>query len=137
MQTETTKSNCDKACDILRRTNDGNDLANGHLSLLEAAVNGHLTENGLTAFDKLHSTVLQGKYKKPDFHGIPDMTIDQEGYVYWRNQQIEHYTLSWAYSQEAKEASEELARRCKILEAHGKPINTATIVWQWLLVNIK
>jgi len=132
MQTETTQSNCDKACDILRRTNDGNDLANEHLSLLQAAVNGHLTEEGLTAFDQLHSTILQGKYKKPDFHSIPDLTIDQSGFVYWKNQQIEHYTLSWAYSQEAKKAAKELVRRCKIIEARGELINTTTVVLQWL-----
>lgn len=126
-----TKNNCDKACDILRLTNDGNYLANEHLSLLEAAVNGFLTEKGQAAFDKLHDTVLQGKYKKPAFHGIPDLTIDQVGYVYWKNQRIEHYTLSLAYSQEAKKQAEELARRCKILEAQGKPVNTRTVVWQW------
>ncbi len=119
-----TKNNCDKACEILRLTNDGNDLANEHLSLLEAAVNGFLTEKGQAAFDELHDTVLQGKYKKPDFYGIPDLTIDQIGYVYWKNQRIEHYTLSWAYSKEAKRQAEELARRCKILEARGEPINT-------------
>ena len=132
MQTERAQSNCDKACDILRRTNDGNDLANEHLSLLQAAVNGHLTEEGLTAFEQLHGTVLQGKYKKPDFHGIPDLTIDQSGFVYWKNQQIEHYTLSWAYSLEAKKAAKELVRRCKIIEARGELINTTTVVLQWL-----
>jgi len=32
---------------------------------------------------------------------------------------------------EAKRQAEELARRCKILEARGEPINTRTVVWQW------
>lgn len=130
MKTET-QNNCDKACDILRRTNDGNDLANEHLSLLEDAVNGFLTEEGQVTFDELYNTVLQGKYKKPDFHGIPNLTIDQEGFVYWKNHRIDHYNLSWAYSLEGKRATEELARRCKILEAEGNPTNTKTVVWQW------
>lgn len=38
--TEEIKSTCDKACEILQRTGDGNSLSPQHLKLTELAVNG-------------------------------------------------------------------------------------------------
>ena len=40
------QSMCDKACEILQRTNDGDDLAPNHLWLVQEMVNGHLNERG-------------------------------------------------------------------------------------------
>ncbi len=40
-------STCDMACDILQRTNDGDDLEPMHLKLIEDAVNGFLNEKGI------------------------------------------------------------------------------------------
>jgi hypothetical protein len=44
-----------KAIEILRATNDGDDLTSKELALLELAVNQRLNPLGLTIFEKLHT----------------------------------------------------------------------------------
>lgn len=120
-------TNCDKALVILQQTNDGNDLSPGHLRLVEAAVNGHLTEEGQVAFDVLHNEVTEGTYQKPWLFGMPGLTIDHEGYVYWKGQCVEHYTF---YDDDSRkrlqEQAAQLCLRCVKLESKGIPINGRT-----------
>jgi len=114
----------------LQATNDGDDLDPRHLKLLENAVNGFLNELGEAAFEELYQSALKG-YKKPWFHGIENLTIDNTGYVKWKGTVVEHYTLSWAYSIEARGQALELARRCVILEARGETPTMNNSVWTW------
>jgi len=123
---------CDKAIEILQATSDGDKLASIDLSLVESAVNGFLTAEGIKAFDKLHETVIAGKYKQPWFHGIENMTIDHVGYIYWKGVIVEHFEQPWANSKEAKENANELKRRCEILESKGIPLNVTTVIWNWV-----
>ena len=120
----------DKALEILRKTNDGNDLDPVDLKLVEMAVNGWINEAGEVAFDELHRRVVQG-YKKPWFHGIEHLTINHVGYVFWKGKEVEHYTLSWAYSEDAKKSALELAERCRILEARAVEVNCTNAIWNW------
>jgi hypothetical protein len=126
------ENTCDKAIEILQATSDGNQLAPYDLSLVEGAVNGFLTAEGIEAFNKLHETVAAGEYKQPWFHGIENLTIDHVGYVYWKGAIVEHYEQPWAYSKEAKESAQELKRRCEILESKGIPLNITTVIWKWV-----
>ena len=122
----------DQAIEILQRTNDGDDLSPTHLWLVQEAVNGGLNAKGLAEFEKLYNTCTsEAGYKKPWLHGIEHLTIDHEGFVRWKGKQVEHYESPWSHSEEAKEAAEELARRCRILEARGQEVNTTTAVWNW------
>jgi len=125
------ENTCDKAIAILQATSDGDNLAPLDLKLVESAVNGFLTEEGIKAFNRLHETVIAGKYKQPWFHGIENMTIDQVGYIYWKGIVVEHYERPWAYSEEAKESAKELERRCKILESKDIPLSVTTAIWRW------
>lgn len=122
--------NIDKALEILQKTNDGDDLAPEHLYLLELAVNGFLSEKGQEVFDGLYSTVQEG-YKKPWFHGIENLTQDLEGYIYWKGFYVEHYTLSWSQSEEARQSALELAERCKYLESIGVQPSVNSAIWDW------
>jgi hypothetical protein len=74
---------CEIACEIIRATNDGDDLAPEHLKLVEMAVNGFLNEKGWQAFKDLHEQVKAG-YKKPWAFGVENLTQDHEGYIYWK-----------------------------------------------------
>ena len=114
----------------MQATNDGDDLDPRHLKLLENAVNGFLNELGEAAFEELYQSALKG-YKKPWFHGIENLTIENSGYVKWKGTVVEHYTLSWAYSIEARAQALEMARRCVILEARGETPTMARTVWTW------
>ena len=125
-------STCDKAIAILQATSDGDKLAPLDLKLVESAVNGFLTAEGIEAFNKLHKTVAAGEYKHPWFHGIENMTIDHVGYIYWKGAIVENYEQPWAYSKEAKESAQELKRRCEILESKGIPRNITTVIWRWV-----
>ena len=120
----------DMALEILQETRDGEALAPHDLSLLQSAVNDWLTEAGEVAFYDLYARVKQG-YIKPWFHGIEHLTITHVGYVYWKGVEVEHYTPRWAYSAEAKQAAQELARRCRIIEARGETPGTMSAVWNW------
>ncbi len=122
---------CEMAIQILRMTEDGNKLDARDLSLLEGAVNGFLTAAGYEKLAELHKQVVNGTYKLPWLHGIEHLTIDQEGYVYWKGQHVEHYDIPWAYGEKAGVQAKELERRCKLLENAGKEVNTVTAIWAW------
>lgn len=122
---------CDRSCEILQRTDDGDRLDPRHLKLIELAVNGALNEKGLQALSDLHKMVMTTGYIKPFFHGIEHLTIDNIGYVYWKGTQVEHYTLSWAYSDKAKKEALELARRCKVIEGRGEKPDYRNTIWTW------
>ncbi|MDO8726301.1 MAG: hypothetical protein Q7J35_09575 [Candidatus Methanoperedens sp.] len=125
------ENTCDKAIEILQATSDGDKLAPLDLKLVESAVNGFLSEEGIKVFNQLHKTIVAGKYKHPWFHGIENMTIDNVGFIYWKGAIVEHYEQPWAYSKDAKESAQELKRRCEILESKGIPLNVTTVIWRW------
>ncbi len=109
---------------IIQSTKDGDDLAPHHLKLVEMAVNGYLNEEGEVAFYELAENVRNG-YQKPWFHGIEHLTIGHEGHVYWKGQEVEHYTPRWAYSEEAARQAHLLALKCQYLEAKGEDVDGA------------
>lgn len=122
----------ERAIEILRRTNDGDDLAPEHLGLVELAVNGRLNDAGTLAFEELYRNAIKPEaYTRPWFHGIEHLTRDQQGYVLWKGKQVEHYDSPWCYSEEGKQSAEELARRCRHLESLGEDPDNHKIIWRW------
>lgn len=119
------KSMHDQAIEILQKTNDGNDLAPEHLKLLEMTVNGLINEAGEIAFEELYQNVMKG-YKRPWFHGIEHLTKDHEGYVHWKNVEVEHYSFS-DYEQEGRAAAE-LADICREIEARGGQVTSGNVM---------
>jgi hypothetical protein len=118
------------AIEIIAATNDGDDLAPHHLKLVEHAVNGFLTDEGMTAFYELVENVRAG-YQPPWFHGIEHLRIDQEGFVYWKNQRVEHYTPRWAYTEDARRHAVALAGLCKHCEITGIDVAEAIFLPNW------
>jgi len=118
------------ACEILRGTRDGDDLAPHHLKLVEMAVNGFVNEEGAAAFQELHASVLAG-YKKPWFFDIENLTIDNVGYVYWRGKVVEHYSFPPERRDACQVAATELGRRCRILEFRGEVPTNRNTIWTW------
>ena len=106
----------DKACAILEKTNDGNDLTPQHLKLTENAVNGFLNEKGLEAFEELYKTVEAGEYKRPAYLGVEFMDRDQEGYVYFKGEDVEHYSSFYAFSYSAQADLKVLQNKCLFME---------------------
>jgi hypothetical protein len=117
------------SCEVLHATNDGDDLDPSHLRLLELAVNGALNDQGIEKFQKLYDEVKAGGYKKPWFHDVENLTIDNVGFVYWKGIEIEHYIHF--YTPEAKRGAKELGVRCRHLESIGVPVNGKNVIWDW------
>jgi hypothetical protein len=123
---------CDKACAILKKTNDGDLLDPSDLKLTELAVNGFLNGTGREVFEKLYqSVVIDGNYVKPYLHGIEHLTRDHEGYIYYKGINIEHYDGDYVYSEAAKNELLELKRRCEFLEREGTPVSSGNAIWGW------
>jgi len=123
----------ERAVEILQATSDGDELAPTHLSLVQAAVNGHLNESGEAAFAELHQNATKaGGYTAPWFHGIEHLTIERLGFVCWKGRQIEHFTLrNFAYTERGKQAAEELAERCRTLEKRNIAVGWINVALDW------
>ena len=119
----------DRALDILRRTNDGNDLIPFDLWLIQEAVNGHLNERDRQAFLEFSARVDAG-YSIGWLHGIEHLVMAPDGYVSWRGRSVEHYDESLRTSADGRRQAIEIARRCRVLEERGEIVTTA-VVWMW------
>jgi len=131
--TTTDLSTADKAIEILHLTQDGDTLEPKHLKLTELAVNGFLNEEGFRAFDALYESVTNGTYAATShwFHEIENLTLKHTGYVYWKGICVEHY--SPMDSEESKRAAEDLAARCRTLEAKGFPVTWGNLLRRSIL----
>ena len=109
--------NIDKILAILQKTNDGDNLSPEHLKLVELGANGYLNQAGLAALDRLYESVEAGNYTKPYHLGVEFMTRDHEGFIYFKDKEVEHYSSSWAYSLEAKACLTKLQHQCLYLES--------------------
>lgn len=120
----------DKVLTILKKTHDGEDLTPGHLKLTEYAVNGFLNEKGMEMIEEIYQAVENGIYERPPYLGVEFMDRDHEGYVYFKGQEVEHYSSFWAYSLDAKADLKRLQKQCLFLEAKGIPVNR-TLQCSW------
>jgi hypothetical protein len=119
MNSFTQPSRTNDAIEVLQLTNDGDDLGPHDLSLLQSAVNGRLTEAGLAAFDKLHERCKSGAYQRPFLFGIEPLIQDLEGYVYYKQFRVEHYSFSNdpGLTERLRQDAMQLLIACRQLEA--------------------
>jgi len=111
---------------ILQNTDDGNDLSNGHLRLVQGGANNALSENGNEALKDLFEQVKGGNYQKPFFHGIQNMTQDQEGFIYWKGIQVEHYSFNDWENEDF--SARELAEVIKDLEKINVKVSSGNVL---------
>src|ERR1035441_4163189 len=130
--TEIAPSLTEQSIEILEHTRDGDDLEPFHLSLLQAAVNNHLTARGVETFQRLYATVTSGQYAKPWLAGVEHVTRDHQGYVYWKGSRIEHFTFSVMTENQLRATTQRLAERCRHIEALGLPVCGRSYFNDWL-----
>lgn len=114
----------DKVIAIIEKTNDGNDLTPQDLKLTELAANGFLNEKGRQKIDEIYQAAIAGQYRRPPYLGVEFMDRAHDGYVYFKGQEVEHYSSFWAYSLDAKASLIKLQRQCLFLEAKGLPVTS-------------
>lgn len=122
------KSDHEKNLYILENTHDGNDLAPCHLHLVEGSSNHNLSKKGRKALTDLYKSVISG-YTKPFYHGVENMTQDLEGYIYWKEIRIEHY--SFDEYEEADIAIKKLESECKTIESKGLEVTSLRLSALW------
>jgi hypothetical protein len=59
------------------------------------------------------------------------MTRDHEGYIYYKDKQVEHYSSHYVYTLQAARDLTELRNRCAFLERNGAEVSSGTAVWGW------
>jgi hypothetical protein len=57
-----------------------------------------------------------------------NLTMDGQGYVYWKGIHVEHFSYGREEQKEA-DAARKVAARCMNLEKIGVPVNSRTAVW--------
>ena len=116
------------AISILEHSNDGDDLVGSDLKLVEHAVNGHLNGRGQVVLVQMNLKLKNGQYEfKPAFCGVEFLTRNTEGFVFWRDKQIEHYDHDhWCekgWREDMQKDAEKLGKTCLYLEEHNIPVN--------------
>ena len=108
----------DKVIEILRKTNDGNNLNPHDLKLVEMKINGYLNETGEQAFQKLYHDIMN---ETPRWYfEVEGVTKDEECWIYWKGIKIEHFTYqNW---EEEKRDVQELAKVCLRIESKNIPV---------------
>jgi hypothetical protein len=114
----------DRAFDILRQTNDRDDLIPIDLWFVHGAFNSHLSERGRHAFLDLTARAEVG-YSVAWLHGIEHLVMAPDGYVSWRSQIVEHFNERLPTSEVR---AIEIARRCGILEDRNEPVTSTNVV---------
>lgn len=110
-------ANIEKILEILRRTNDGDDLEPSHLYFLQQTINGlKLDAEEQEELDKIYDDTRRGVYRKPFLEGFENFTRDHEGYVYYKNFLVEHFSFSSMSKSDVAKQLESLAERCRYLE---------------------
>ena len=118
------------AIDILRASNDGNDLDPVALHLVEVAANGRLNEKGVQLLTTMCEKLRQGTWRPFWLHGIPQLSAKADGTVLWR---MRHpvATLPNPLDPEHSGYLLTLAERCRHLEALGLAPSVARVGYYW------
>lgn len=120
----TAPSHINQAMDLLRLSNDGEDLPPEDISLIQQVVNSGLdalTKEGQEYWNNLHQSMVDGTYIRPWLHNQENLLKDHEGYVTWKGIKIEHYSFR-DWEKEATSAKE-LASICREIENRGQKVS--------------
>ncbi len=118
--------------EILQRTHDGRDLGAQHTALIQSGANRRLDSDGKKRLRQLHKSVAVGSYVKPWLAGVTHVTRDQLGYVFWKGQQIDHFSCHLMTPGQVAQKARRLARKCRHLESLGLPVTWSSYFNYWL-----
>lgn len=119
----------DTSCNILSLSNDGDDLSPNDLKFIENVANFGVNEEGEIYLYELETKLEKGIYKKACFYGVENLTQDHEGFVYYKDIHVEHY--SYRDHEEGKKSAIILKSRCEVLEKNNIEISCHNAVWCW------
>ena len=122
---ETTISTIEKALAIIQHSNEGRDLDPLHLRMVELACNKQFSRIDLKVLDQLYQQVVIHKdYQKPWLAGVPFMRVDHAGYIRYKGQVVEHYSLDEMLTADIRDQVVTLQQACLQMESAGIPITS-------------
>lgn len=119
----------DTCLNVLSLSNDGEKLSPRDLKFIENTVNFGCIESGEVYLYEMESKLEKGIYAKSWAFDVEDITQDHEGYIYYKEHHVEHYSHD-DYN-EARKAALELRERCQLLEKNNVKVSATSAVWQW------
>lgn len=130
---------CEKILKIIEETEDGSLLSPRELFYTQEYLNLNLNEKGEQKIEELYQSIINDTFVpfiKRWFRNIENISADPKGaggglWILWKNNCIEHYDVTYAYSDEGLKALRELERRCKILESRNVKPTKAAVIWNW------
>jgi len=78
---------------------------------------------------EIETKLEKGVYKKSWAYDVEDITQDHEGYIYYKDIHVEHYSFN-SY-EKAKAAALELRERCQLLEKNNIEVSCGNAIWAW------
>ena len=119
--------------EIMSLTNNGRDLDFQNLKRLNVYFDGYKTE--FPKEEEVHYAELLGKarngvFNTPWFHGVENMTMDSQGYIYWRGNHIDHYSFDDLLAE--RESLLDLEKQCLILESKGFDVDARNVLCPYL-----
>lgn len=127
--TETPPRLIDQVIELLRLTEDGGTLGASDLALVQVVANGGdeaLTPAGRQHWDALLQDArngARGGLARPWLHGVANLTMGPDGYVYWRGVEVEHYS----HSERLRSQAIELGEICKLIESRGGVVGSVSV----------
>jgi hypothetical protein len=120
-----TLSNTGKIAFILSNTKEGLKLLQADLSFLEEALNRTLDTSQTRRLNFLYQSILDGTYEPAYLCDVTYMTLDADGYIYFKGQLTEHFNLPFNIPPLLKSKVKEVQQRCLKMEKLGLPIGIA------------
>jgi hypothetical protein len=115
----------EQALQVLRATDDGDELAPRDLWLLERVVNhgrGRLGARDLARWNEVVDLTSRNAYGQSWLHGVEHLTKTQQGNVCWKGCSVEHYSFGDRLEEE-RAAAHRLGACCRFLEANGREVS--------------
>lgn len=126
------KSVKEMVLEVLEQTNDGEDLLPEDLSLVMSSIHSD-KEDPSAELCNLHTAVFDGTYANTCWYVVEPFTIDHEGYVYYKNQMVEHFSEPNTVSSHVE--IHKLKQRCEYLEENNLTVSLTNAVLIWDIVS--
>lgn len=101
--------------------------------IVTAAPGGKLSEDAMRRFEDIYEAVSGGRYERPPYFSLPNMTLDTRGNLYYKGVVVNYIMPEYGYpwSLDAKRTAERTLDRCLYLERIGVTPTQAVLEGNW------
>ena len=94
---------------------------------------GELSEDAMRRFEEIYEAVSGGRYERPPYFSLPNMTLDTQGNLYYKGAVVNYIMPQYGYpwTLDAKRTAERTLDRCLYLERIGITPTQAILEDNW------